>query len=221
MTVDSVEGETTSALRGATAARAAEMIRDLILQRTLLPGEQVRQEDLAKKIGTSRGPIREALQMLAVDGLVRHERNRGYFVTRLTYSDMKQIYLVRDLLESEVLRSLPPAPPELVTQLREINEPMGAPDAELADVVWRNTQFHQVLMAPSPLNYLKELLGDMQRKYVAYQAISIHDRDVWKIVVRDHEAMIDALAAGDTEKLVDLAGHHREASLHRLASILG
>jgi DNA-binding GntR family transcriptional regulator len=207
--------------RGGTSARAADAIRDLILTRAILPGEQVRQEDLAVEIGTSRGPIREALQILAVEGLVRHEPNRGYFVSRLTMQDMKQIYLVRDLLESEVLRSLGTPSENVIAELREINDKIRALDATSHAVADLNTRFHALMMAESPLTYLKEVLTDVQRKYIAYQTVLLHDREVWQAVAEQHEEMVDALEAGDADRLVELARHHREVSLIRLAPVLG
>src|ERR1700735_2978036 len=108
--------------RGSLVARAAADIRSLVLRRSLLPGEQVRQEDLSAMVGVSRGPIREALQILAVEGVVRYERNRGYFVTRFTAEEMRQLYLIRDLLESEMLSGLATVPAETIETMRAINQ---------------------------------------------------------------------------------------------------
>jgi DNA-binding GntR family transcriptional regulator len=206
---------------GGTVARAATDIRELILRRFLLPGEQVRQEDLAKRIGTSRGPIREALQVLAVEGIVRYERNRGYFVTRFTTSEMQQLYLIRDLLESEILSHLPAATPETLDQLRDINERIQASGDDSETVIQLNREFHDLVIERSPLNLLKGELKHIGRMTLAYQSLSVNSLTNWELLVSDHARIISALEAHDNELLVEVSRAHRETSLIRLAPILG
>lgn len=206
---------------GGSVARAATDIRELILRRSLLPGEQVRQEDLANRIGTSRGPIREALQVLAVEGIVRYERNRGYFVTRFTTSEMQQLYLIRDLLESEILAQLPEVTPETLDQLRAINERIQASGEDADTVVQLNREFHALVIECSPLNLLKGELQHIGRMTLAYQSLSVNSLTNWELLVSDHARIISALEAQDNELLVELSRTHRETSLSRLAPILG
>jgi len=203
------------------AGRAASDIRELILRRSILPGEQVRQEDLAKQIGTSRGPVREALQVLAVEGIVRYERNRGYFVTRFTTSEMRQLYLIRDLLESEILAGLPKVKRETLDQLRAINGRIQASNDDLDTVIRLNRDFHDLVIAQSPLNLLKAQLQHISRMTLAYQALSVNSLTNFDLLVSDHARMISALAEGDNQLLVELSRTHRETSLSRLAPILG
>jgi DNA-binding GntR family transcriptional regulator len=206
---------------GGSVARAATDIRELILRRSLLPGEQVRQEDLAKRIGTSRGPIREALQVLAVEGIVRYERNRGYFVTRFTTSEMRQLYLIRDLLESEILSQLPAVPPETLDELRSINERIQASGNDSEAVIRLNREFHDLVTEGSPLNLLKGELQHVGRMTLAYQSLSVNSLTDWELLVSDHARIISALEAQDNALLVELSRSHRETSLSRLAPILG
>src|SRR6201988_2017021 len=71
---------------------AADQIRDLIVRRVLLPGEKIRQVELANRVGVSRSPLREALRTLESEGIVSYEINRGYVVSRLDRHDLEQIY---------------------------------------------------------------------------------------------------------------------------------
>jgi DNA-binding GntR family transcriptional regulator len=206
---------------GGSVARAAADIRELILRRSLLPGEQVRQEDLANRIGTSRGPIREALQVLAVEGIVRYERNRGYFVTRFTTSEMQQLYLIRDLLESEILAQLPETTAETVEQLRAINDRIQASGDDSDIVIQLNREFHDLVIEASPLNLLKGELQHIGRMTLAYQSLSVNSLTNWELLVSDHARIISALEAHDNKLLVELSRAHRETSLSRLAPILG
>lgn len=89
-----------------TAERAAIVIREAVRKRELRPGEHVRQEYWAERIGVSNASTREALKMLVGEQLLKYEAHRGYFVADLDQHEMEQIYLIRQALEAEVLRSI-------------------------------------------------------------------------------------------------------------------
>jgi DNA-binding GntR family transcriptional regulator len=205
---------------GGAVARAATVIRESVLRRVFLPGEQVRQEDLAQKLGLSRGPIREALQVLAGEGVLRYEQNRGYFVTRFTSGEMEQLYLIRDLLESQILANLPPAPKETVARLKEINAGIRAEAADLQSVIQLNREFHALLFRSSDMHILTAELEHIGRMTMAYQSLSVNALHGWELVAADHDRIIAALEARDNSLLVRIQREHRDTSLRRLVPIL-
>jgi DNA-binding GntR family transcriptional regulator len=207
--------------RGSLVARAAADIRSLVLRRSLLPGEQVRQEDLSAMVGISRGPIREALQILATEGVVRYERNRGYFVARFTAEEMRQLYLIRDLLESEILSGLAALPPETIEKMRVINERIRDGGDDLQIVIGLNSQFHDLIFASSDLHILRAELHHIGRMTIAYQSLSINALTNWELLASDHDDIIDALTVQDNARLVQVCRTHRDRSLIRLSPILG
>jgi DNA-binding GntR family transcriptional regulator len=83
--------------------RIAESLKALIVRGTISPGEHLGQTELAARFGMSKVPIREALKLLAAEGLLRHDRNRGYFVAHLRQDEAMQLYKLRRWLESELL----------------------------------------------------------------------------------------------------------------------
>src|SRR5258705_13989902 len=83
--------------------QAADRIRDLIVRRQLLPGEKIGQVELARRLGVSRSPLREALRTLESEGIVTYEKNRGYLVARLDADELAQVYRLRAILEAELL----------------------------------------------------------------------------------------------------------------------
>ncbi|MBN9111212.1 MAG: GntR family transcriptional regulator [Pseudonocardia sp.] len=91
---------------GRSTALVLAELRRAISQGDLAPGEQVRQQLWADRIGVSRPPLREALEILTTEGLLVHGVNQGYFVTRFSRDEMQQLYTMRLLLEQEALRSL-------------------------------------------------------------------------------------------------------------------
>lgn len=92
--------------RATFASMVTERLRDGIVNGTLAPGSQLSEVDLAHSYGISRGPVREAIQRLVQEGLLRSEPHRGVFVPVLTDEDVADVYLARAALESAALRLL-------------------------------------------------------------------------------------------------------------------
>jgi DNA-binding GntR family transcriptional regulator len=86
--------------RRATAEIIAERIRTAIIYGPFAAGDQLGEAQLAQALGVSRGPVREALQRLIQEGLLRDQPNRGVFVVSLDADDIEDIYYARAVVES-------------------------------------------------------------------------------------------------------------------------
>jgi DNA-binding GntR family transcriptional regulator len=84
---------------GAASARVADYLRHAILSGEIGPGEWIRQEEVAERLGSSRLPVREALRILEAEGLTEHERHRGARVPSLSMHEVDVIYRMREQLE--------------------------------------------------------------------------------------------------------------------------
>jgi DNA-binding GntR family transcriptional regulator len=124
--------------------QAAAQIRGLIIDRVLLPGEKIRQVELAERIGVSRSPLREALRTLESEGVVTYEINRGYVVARLDDEDLAQIHRMRSLLEDELLRTVKRPDAAVLNDLKDLNEKMmvAIDERNVAEVLRYNRDFH-------------------------------------------------------------------------------
>lgn len=109
-------------------------LHEMLGTRDLLPGHPVRQESIARHLGKSRAVVREALRVLESEGVLHYTRNFGYEVARLTSDELDQTYLMRRLLESELIRNLPPLGPDVVQGLEKLNQDMKVA-ADDGDVV--------------------------------------------------------------------------------------
>jgi DNA-binding GntR family transcriptional regulator len=89
---------------GAVSQRVADYLRNAILGGDIAPGQRVRQEEVAERFGASRLPVREALRMLAAEGLIEHQTNKGARVPRLDMHEVDVIYQMRERLEPLALR---------------------------------------------------------------------------------------------------------------------
>ncbi|MBO1015298.1 GntR family transcriptional regulator [Achromobacter sp. SD115] len=81
-----------------------EQIRELIVDGTIRPGQPLREQELEQRFGTSRSPIREALRLLELSGLVTHIQRKGFRVTLYTEAQIRHLYLLRAELEAYCLR---------------------------------------------------------------------------------------------------------------------
>jgi len=212
--------ETETRSRDGAVERACDEIRALIMQRRLVPGEHVRQDEIASLIGISRAPIRQALQVLREEHVVEYERNRGYFVKRYTPDQMKQLYVLRDLLETAVLDSLPPATEEALERLAAINEKIREPDLSVEAVGALNDEFHAELMRLSPMEVLVAEALRIWRMTVAFRILSTSVLADWSAIADDHDRMLDAFRRHDLDELAQIAREHRDLSLGRLLPIL-
>jgi DNA-binding GntR family transcriptional regulator len=90
--------------RATLAESAADALRERVLAGGFVPGERLVEAAIARQLGISRGPVREALAKLREEGLVRDEPRRGWFVADLTPEDIAEIYEVRSAIESRAAR---------------------------------------------------------------------------------------------------------------------
>lgn len=92
--------------RATLSVQIAERIRDDILSGAYAPGAQLHEVELALSFGVSRGPLREAMQRLVQEGLLRSEPHRGVFVPDLTEEDLLDVFFVRSTLETAAVRRI-------------------------------------------------------------------------------------------------------------------
>jgi DNA-binding GntR family transcriptional regulator len=98
-----------------------EQIRRSIIDGTFRPGQPLREQDLERRYGSSRGPIREALRLLEQSGLVTHIQRRGFRVTLYSEREIRDMYLLRAELQSYAMLSLAEID-DLKPLLKELNE---------------------------------------------------------------------------------------------------
>lgn len=206
----------TAVADGATqlTLEAADQIRDLIIRRILLPGEKIRQVELAKRVGVSRSPLREALRTLESEGIVSYEVNRGYVVSRLDRDDLEQIYRMRALLEQELLSTIVRPDARTVRAIAKHNDDMvRAIDAgNVSAMLEANRNFHFAIFALSPLDLFFREVRRLWQLSEGYRATYLWLPETRARIVSEHAAMVTVLREFDPGKLVELSAQHRTAS---------
>ena len=178
----------------------ANELRSLIVRGTLLPGEHLGQTQLAERFGRSKVPIREALKLLATEGFLRHDRNRGYFVAPLEIDEARQLYKLRRWLEAQLLETAEWPDSATIADLRE--------QLAQVDSIDQARNFHQWVEKLESLRYTlfdlspqKILLREATRLWTLtdrYRALM--PRNAGESSERN---IIDALAARDRKALLE------------------
>ncbi|HTJ99343.1 MAG TPA: GntR family transcriptional regulator [Bordetella sp.] len=101
-----------------------EQVRQMIIDGTLAPGQPLREQELERRFGTSRSPIREALRLLELSGLATHVQRRGFRVVLYSEREIRQLYLLRAELEAYAIRDLAEQQDlePLLTRLRDAHD---------------------------------------------------------------------------------------------------
>lgn len=206
----------TAVADGATqlTLEAADQIRDLIIRRILLPGEKIRQVELAKRVGVSRSPLREALRTLESEGIVSYEVNRGYVVSRLDRDDLEQIYRMRALLEQELLSTIVRPDARTVRAIAKHNDDMvrAIEAGNVSAMLEANRNFHFAIFALSPLDLFFREVRRLWQLSEGYRATYLWLPETRARIVSEHAAMVTVLREFDPGKLVELSAQHRTAS---------
>jgi DNA-binding GntR family transcriptional regulator len=187
---------------------------DLIVGGELPPGQHMVETDLARQLGVSRQPIREALHRMEAEGWVDLRPSQGAFVHVPTDSEVDELLDVRALLEAETARlaaaSTGPARPVQLARLREIcREGKAAADAgEFGAAVAANNAFHAEIAAIGGNATLAELADIVGRRVQWYYRMVAPTRGhgSWS----EHAEMIEAIEAGDPDRAQALARKHTE-----------
>jgi DNA-binding GntR family transcriptional regulator len=194
-----------------------EALVELVVEGRLRPGQHLVETELARQLGVSRQPVREALHRLEAEGWVDLRPNQGAFVHVPTDEEVDQLLDVRELLEVETAR-LAAATGGHVARLRLIcHEGEAAVEAgDTGRFVAVNTEFHAELarMAGNAvLAELAEIVGRRVRWYYRQVApVRGHES------CAEHRDMVEAIEAGDAERASAIARKHTErtrAAYHR------
>jgi DNA-binding GntR family transcriptional regulator len=189
-----------------------DQIRDLILHRVLVPGQPIRQAEIAERLNVSRSPIREALQGLEAEGLVTYQRNRGYVVTRLSAGLLRQAYRMRELLETELLQNIKWPNPEEMDQLRDLQTNLIEARDSVNNLVRLNREFHFTIFALAQMSLFIEEVARLWRLTEPYRAVYLVNESIREEIIREHQIILECLDQRDRDLLLIMTAQHRKKS---------
>ncbi|MEV4388841.1 GntR family transcriptional regulator, partial [Micromonospora sp. NPDC049580] len=178
------------------------------------PGERLVEEQLTRRLGISRAPLREALRLLAQQGLVEHVPRRGVRVATLSDRDVRELYELRDVLERFSVRAGIPVGREsdlagLRATLDQMREATRAGDR--MTVAESHRAFHVALVALAGNRQLSAVYGSILVKLQLYMAINLRrEAEVAQPLdgVHRHERLFEAVVGGDPEEVLAVLSAH-------------
>jgi DNA-binding GntR family transcriptional regulator len=190
-----------------------------ILDRGLRPGDKLSDLRLSQELGVSRTPTREALQRLVSDGIVRAERNRGFFVASFSASDIAEIYDLRATLETMALRAAAPrlTPDLLVSAQSDLDNVearlnAAATESEKLDAFTAFLEvdrgFHRSLVELAGNSRLQNIVEGLWAQIAVFQWAGGF-RDHWTdAAITRHRSIIAAMSDGDLERATEELRQH-------------
>jgi len=182
---------------------ATELIREAIVEGRLEPGRRLKEEELARELGISRTPIREALLMLQAEGLVDAIPNRGAMVRVHTAEDLDDLYQLRALLEGYAARrAATRISDDQVEELRASCERFDAldPETNLTELVRENLFFHSTILEISASSRLEAMVRRVIELPLVYKSYIWYSPDQKRISAHYHRQIVTALAGRDAER---------------------
>jgi DNA-binding GntR family transcriptional regulator len=191
--------------RRSVTEQATNIIRELILNGELRPGQPVTHQDMSRRLGVSTMPVREALIRLTHEGFIDARQGRVFRVAQTSRQDVDDIYWLHGLLSGELAaRACKRGDSELVRRLREINSGWEhLPNADLTD---REFAFHTAIQraaeSPKLAKMIEHTTRFMPRAFFELMPTRRADART------EHALIIDAIVAGDAERARLAAEHH-------------
>lgn len=199
----------------------AERIAAAIREKVIAPGASLIQEDLARRFEVSRSPVREALRILATEGLVEMTPGGGASVRRLDRAELEELYDLRIKLEptvaAQIVAHITGAElarlDELVVEMEE--------QQDVGRWMRANFEFHTRLHAAAGLPRTQEILRSLLAAVQPYTQENIDHLGGRGQADTEHREMIAALRGQDADRLAELFRTHLVSAKNRVAQALG
>lgn len=212
-------------MRGGTTEMVTAALRGAILDGALVPGEWLRESDLAQRLQVSRTPVREALTRLADEGLTVKAPHQGTVVASPTLEDVLAVYVVREHLEGVAARlATGRRSDEIVRRLEESLERLAL--ASEANDVMRcrdeNLVFHGLIRQAAGNPYLNRFLTQTENAVRRLPASTFVVPGRGSSAIEEHRQIVRGIQTGDADLAESAArGHMRAAREIRIKMMLG
>jgi DNA-binding GntR family transcriptional regulator len=200
-----------------------EALSRAILEGRLRPGEKLSPHRLAAELNVSHIPVREALHALESAGHVTRIARRGFFVTRLSLTDVEDIYRWRSVLESEAHRvGVPRLEQSDFVKMKALNEKMArAVERKDRDAfVEANREFHFIPFHRAGSERLLRFLMILWDSAIRYQSVLVRTGGDMRLLQKQHDSLLRAFIARNPERVNRLSIEHRAVTLRVMRAAL-
>ena len=178
----------------------AEQLRQRIFRRELEPGSWIDELKIAEEFGISRTPLREALKVLAAEGLVTMKVRRGAYVTEMSEKDLRDVYHLLSLLESDAAGVVAErATPEQQQTLRDLHAELESAAGNREAFFSVNERFHMALLDMADNRWRSQMVADLRKVMKLNRHNSLLKSGRIEESLTEHRAIMAAMAAQDAQ----------------------
>ena len=187
----------------------AEQLRQRIFRRELQPGSWIDELKIAEEFGISRTPLREALKVLAAEGLVTMKVRRGAYVTEMSEKDLRDVYHLLSLLESDAAGVVATtASPAQLQQLQDLHAELEAAASERELFFAVNQRFHILLLELADNRWRSQMVADLRKVMKLNRHNSLLKQGRIEDSLAEHAVLLAALTARDSQATVQAMQSH-------------
>ncbi|MBD8133927.1 GntR family transcriptional regulator [Peribacillus frigoritolerans] len=186
--------------------KICRVIREAIIKGDFQPGERLIQDELAKSLGVSRMPIREAIKQLEAEGYVTLEPHKGAIVREFSVKEIEEIYFLRSKFEPLVVKeSLKFINTNIIQQLENLIEEMNQ-TKEVSKFIELNIVFHNLLIKDCPWEKLNSFIKNLWTGFPQQTPHLLPDQI--EVSKQEHKAMIEAIKVGNDQLVCEIMERH-------------
>ena len=187
----------------------AEQLRQRIFRRELEPGSWIDELKIAEEFGISRTPLREALKVLATEGLVTMKVRRGAYVTEMSEKDLRDVYHLLALLESDAAGVVAAnATPAQLNELQDLHAELETAVNERERFFAINERFHMRLLELADNRWRSQVVADLRKVMKLNRHNSLLKQGRIEDSLQEHRAILAALQARDVAASVQAMQAH-------------
>jgi len=186
-----------------------ESLRDAIWDGRIALGERVREEEIARNLGVSRTPVREALQRLQQRGLLVFGAGRGLTVASLSRHQVLQLYAMREILEGSAARfAAQHATVPEIALLWRLQKELCKPEHDTMELITFNRRLHQAIYEAAHNQYLIETLSVLHDSLALLHSTTFRAPRRRKESDEEHRQIVDAIEQRNPERAEEAARQH-------------
>jgi DNA-binding GntR family transcriptional regulator len=187
----------------------AELLRQRIFARELEPGSWIDELRIAEALGISRTPLREALKVLAAEGLVTMKVRRGAYVTEVSEKDLRDVYHLLALMESDAARVVAQsASNEQMAQIEALHQNLEAAVDNRDHFFEINETFHMLLLELADNRWRDQMVADLRKVMKLNRHSSLFKEGRIEQSLAEHRAIVQALTLRQPELAAECMSAH-------------
>lgn len=200
-------------------------IRTSIIDGRISPGERLTEEEIARQLGVSRTPVREAFFQLESEGFVEVEPRRGVVVKEVSLRDAEETYELKGVLEGLAARlAVDRCTPENINRLKEINEALyraaDHPADDVKSILDLNGEFHSIIINACDNKKVIQQITALRRQTLRYNFVYLSAVSRLRESADEHRSIIAALEQRNADDVERLLKSHNDSALASLRALM-